>query len=88
MSGDYALTSFSSGLWFIKSLMFCKVVEAMFASASRVKKAWCEVTMTLLKDSSRARVIVINDFVRLVFIEVFAFLFVHIQAGRADFLVF
>ena len=67
MSGDYALTSFSSGLWFIKSLMFCKVVEAMFASASRVKKAWCEVTMTLLKDSS---------------------LFVHIQAGRADFLVF
>lgn len=40
MSGDYALTSFSSGLWFIKSLMFCKVVEAMFASASRVKKAW------------------------------------------------
>ena len=56
MSGDYALTSFSSGFWFIKSLMFCKVVEAMFASASRVKKAWCEVTMTLLKDSSRARV--------------------------------
>lgn len=56
MSGNYALTSFSSGLWFIKSLMFCNVVEAMFASASRVKKAWCEVTMTLLKDSSRARV--------------------------------
>mgnify|MGYP000647610948 CR=1 FL=1 len=57
MSGDYALTSFSSGFMVHKNLlMFCKVVEAMFASASRVKKAWCEVTMTLLKDSSRARV--------------------------------
>ena len=42
--------------WFIKIFDILQGCQAMFASASRVKKAWCEVTMTLLKDSSRARV--------------------------------
>lgn len=38
-----------------KSFTFCSVVVAMLVSASRVKKAWCEVSNTLLKLSRRAR---------------------------------
>ena len=49
------MTSFSSFLCSMKSFMFSRVVAAMLASASRVKNAWWEVTITLLNDNKRAR---------------------------------
>ena len=52
----YFVTAFTSGRPSKKSLIFCSVVSVMLCIASAVKKAWCDVTITLGKSSSRASV--------------------------------
>lgn len=52
----YFVTVFTSGRPSKKSLIFCSVVSVMLCIASAVKKAWCDVTITLGKSSSRASV--------------------------------
>ena len=60
----------------------------MLCIASAVKKAWCDVAITLGKSSSRASVSSSMIESAPVFVEVVAFLLVDVQPRRADLLAF
>ena len=67
-----------------KAVMFDSVVLAMFANASFVRKAWCDVTSTFGKVSSRAQHIVLQDLVRQIAEEHPCLFFVDVKPCPSD----